>query len=53
LTAISKVLDAILGLMEEIEDNVFKEEVESGIEVSILRRDIITQRRVMFPHARF
>ena len=44
-----KVLDKILNLMEDIEDNVFKEEVEAAKELSFLRRDIITQRRVMFP----
>ncbi len=44
-----KVLDKILSLMEDIEDNVFKENVEVAMELSILRRDIITQRRVMFP----
>ena len=44
-----RVLDKILSLMEDIEDNVFKENVEAALELSILRRDIITQRRVMFP----
>jgi magnesium transporter len=44
-----KVLDKILTLMEDVEDNVFQEEVEAATEISILRRDIITQRRVMFP----
>jgi magnesium transporter len=43
------VLDKIRGLMDDIEDNVFTEEVEAGQELSILRRDIITQRGVMFP----
>ena len=43
------VLDKILSLMEDIEDNVFNEEIEAGKDISILRRDIITQRRVMFP----
>jgi magnesium transporter len=43
------VLDKILGLMNSIEDNVFDEEIEAPRELSILRRDIITQRRVMFP----
>ena len=47
-----KVLDKLLSLMEDIEDSVFKENVEVGLELSILRRDIITQRRVMFPPAR-
>jgi len=44
-----KVLDKILSLMEDIEDNVFKETTEVALGVSILRRDINTQRRVMFP----
>jgi magnesium transporter len=44
-----RVLEKIQTLMEDIEDNVFKEEVEAATEISILRRDIITQRRVMFP----
>jgi magnesium transporter len=43
------VLDKIMNLMEDIEDSVFNEEVEAARELSILRRDIITQRRVMFP----
>jgi magnesium transporter len=43
------VLDKILSLMEDMEDNVFDEEVETAKELSILRRDIIAQRRVMFP----
>jgi magnesium transporter len=43
------VLDKILSLMEEVEDSVFDEDVEAATELSILRRDIIAQRRVMFP----
>jgi magnesium transporter len=43
------VLDKILSLMEDAEDSVFDEEVEAARELSILRRDIITQRSVMFP----
>jgi magnesium transporter len=43
------VLDKILGLMEDIEDNVFNEEIEAAKDISFLRRDIVTQRRVMFP----
>ncbi len=42
-------LDRIIGLVEEVEDRVFDEGVEVGKEISILRRDILTQRRVMFP----
>jgi magnesium transporter len=43
------VLDKILSLIDDLEDVVFDENVESAKELSILRRDIITQRRVMFP----
>lgn len=43
------VLDKILGLMDDIEDNVFNEEIEAAKDISFLRRDIVTQRRVMFP----
>lgn len=44
-----KVLDKILAFLEDIEDDVFKEEVEVAPQLSILRRDIINQRQVMFP----
>jgi magnesium transporter len=43
------VLDKILSLLEDVEDVVFDAEVETAKEISILRRDIITQRAVMFP----
>jgi magnesium transporter len=43
------VLDKILSLIEDLEDSVFDEEVEAAKEISILRRDIITQRAVMLP----
>jgi magnesium transporter len=43
------VLDKILSLIEDVEDSVFDEDVEAARELSILRRDIITQRSVMFP----
>jgi magnesium transporter len=43
------VLDKILSLMEDMEDYVFDEDIETAKELSILRRDIIAQRRVMFP----
>ncbi len=43
------VLDKILSLMEDMEDNVFDEDLETAKELSVLRRDIIAQRRVMFP----
>lgn len=44
-----KVLDKILNSMEDIEDDVFKEEVEVASQLSNLRRDIINQRQIMFP----
>jgi magnesium transporter len=43
------ILDKILSLMENVEGNVFDEEIEEAKEISILRRDISTQRHVMFP----
>ena len=43
------VLDKIANLLSDIEDNVFSERVEAAQELSTLRRDIITQRQVMFP----
>jgi len=43
------VLDKILSLIEDVEDSVFDEEIEAAKEISFLRRDIITQRAVMFP----
>jgi magnesium transporter len=43
------VLDKIAGLLSNIEDNVFNEQIEAAEELCILRRDIITQRQVIFP----
>jgi magnesium transporter len=43
------VLDKILNLLEDVEDSVFDEEAEDVKELSVLRRDIIAQRMVMFP----
>jgi magnesium transporter len=43
------ILDKIMNLTDAIEDNVFNEGIEAAQELSTLRRDIITQRRVMFP----
>lgn len=43
------VLDKILQLMESIEDQVFDEEISTAQELAILRRDVITQRRILFP----
>ncbi len=43
------VLDKILSLVEEVENRVFDENIEAALELSVLRRDIITQRRIIFP----
>jgi len=43
------VLDKIMNLLEEMEDSVFDEAADATKELSVLRRDIITQRMVMFP----
>jgi magnesium transporter len=43
------ILDKILSLLEGVEDSVFDEKVEAAQELAILRRDIITQRRIIFP----
>jgi magnesium transporter len=47
--SIFPVMDKILSLIEDVEDAVFDEEVETAREISVLRRDIITQRAVFFP----
>jgi magnesium transporter len=44
-----KVLDKILSLMEDVEEGVFREDVELASQLSSLRRDIINQKQVMFP----
>lgn len=44
------ILDKILSTMDDVEDNVFDETVEASQELAMLRRDIITQRRIMFPN---
>ena len=43
------VLEKILTLIERVEDGVFDENIESAKELSIIRRDVIAQRAVMFP----
>lgn len=43
------MLDKILSWVEEVEDSVFDENVEVAKELSVLRRDIIAQRRIIFP----
>lgn len=41
------ILSAILSWVEDVEDAVFDESVEAGQEVASLRRDIVTQRRIL------
>jgi len=43
------IMDKILSKMEEVEDIVFDEEVEATHEIAVLRRDIIAQRRIIWP----
>jgi magnesium transporter len=43
------IMDKILSKMEDVEDIVFDEEVESARELSVVRRDIIAQRRIIWP----
>jgi magnesium transporter len=43
------ILDKILSWAEDVEDRVFDENVEAAQELASLRRDVITQRRIMFP----
>jgi len=44
-----KVLDKIYSKIEDIEDSVFKENIEAISQLTNLRRDIINQRQVMLP----
>lgn len=43
------MMDKILSQMEDVEDAVFDEEAEAARELAILRRDIIAQRRIIWP----
>ncbi len=43
------ILDKILSWAEEVEDRAFDENAEIAQELASLRRDVITQRRIMFP----
>jgi magnesium transporter len=43
------ILDKILSLLEDTEDRVFDENIDVAMEISTLRRDVITQRRISFP----
>ncbi len=44
-----RVVDKILTWAEEVEDMVFSENAKSAREVATLRRDIIAQRRIIWP----
>lgn len=43
------ILDKILGWMDAVENAVFDENVEAAIELANLRRDVISQRRIIWP----
>jgi magnesium transporter len=43
------VLDKIMNWVEKVEDSVFDENIDTARELSLLRRDIITQRRIAIP----
>ncbi len=43
------VLDKIMNWIEHVEDSTFDDRTETARELSLLRRDIITQRRINFP----
>jgi len=43
------IMDKILSQMEDVEDAVFDETAESARDVAVLRRDIIAQRRIIWP----
>ena len=43
------ILDKILESVDNIEDSVFDEKVEVAEDLAVLRRDIIAQRRIIWP----
>ncbi|MCX6010665.1 MAG: magnesium transporter CorA family protein, partial [Chloroflexi bacterium] len=43
------IMDKILSSMESVEDKVFDENIEASNEIAVLRRDIIAQRRIIWP----
>jgi magnesium transporter len=43
------IMDKILSQMESVEDAVFDETAESARDVAVVRRDIIAQRRIIWP----
>jgi magnesium transporter len=43
------MLDRILGWTDAVENTVFDENVEAAVEIARLRRDVIAQRRIVWP----
>jgi magnesium transporter len=43
------ITDRILSQMEDVEDKVFDEIAEAALDVAVVRRDIIAQRRIIWP----
>jgi magnesium transporter len=43
------IMDKILSQMDSIEDRVFDESIEASNEIAVVRRDIIAQRRIIWP----
>jgi magnesium transporter len=43
------MMDKILSQMEGMEDKVFDERIEAARELAVVRRDIIAQRRIIWP----
>lgn len=43
------VMDDVSSRLDDLEESVFDEEIEAAKDISILRQDILAQRRVMFP----
>jgi magnesium transporter len=43
------IMDKILSNMESVEDKVFDENIEAAHEIAVLRRDVIAQRRIIWP----
>jgi magnesium transporter len=42
-------MDKILSQMESVEDKVFDENIEASEGIAVVRRDIIAQRRIIWP----
>ncbi|MDD5127215.1 MAG: magnesium transporter CorA family protein [Dehalococcoidales bacterium] len=43
------ILDKIMGMIEDLEDSVFNENVEAAQELFLMRRNILFQRRIILP----